>query len=94
MHNGLNDTDLPIEPPHSVTANERLQCALAERDRFLERNPHLRPMQMEIDRLLDKSGNHEGRMAVLGTLMQGRLLELQKELGKLSNLLMEAVKVK
>ena len=94
MRNGLNDTDLPIEPPRGASHNERLQHALGKRDRFLKRNPHLRPLQAEIDCLLDKSGNNEGRMAVLGTLMQGKLLDLQKELNKLSNILQEAVTTK
>jgi hypothetical protein len=72
-------------------ADERLQKALTNRERFLEAHPHLLPLQAEIDRLLDGSGNHRGRIAVLGTLMQGKLLELQKELNKLSNVLQEAV---
>jgi hypothetical protein len=92
MQNGLNDTDAPKEPPKAVTNNERLQHALKQRDRFLERNPHLLPLQAEIDRLLDKSGNNQGRMAVMGTLMQGKLLELQESLSQLSNILQEAVK--
>ena len=53
-------------------ANEYLQKALAERERLLERRPHLQIYQAEIDRILDKSGNRQGRMAVLGTLMQGK----------------------
>lgn len=90
MRNSLNETDPPIEAEMS-NANERLQKALTNRDRFLEAHPHLLPLQEEIDRLLDGSGNHRGRIAVLGTLMQGKLLELQKELNKLSNVLQEAV---
>ena len=53
-----------------------LQKALTERDRFLESHPHLRSYQEEIDRLLDQSGNTQGRLAVLGMLMQGKLLEM------------------
>ena len=65
-------------------ANDRLQKALIDRDRFLERCPHLRAYQAEIDGILDKSGGHQGRLAVLGTLIQGKLLEMQKELYKLT----------
>jgi len=90
MQNGLNDSD-PSVKPHTITDEERLLNALAQRDRFLERNPHLRPFQAEIDRLLDKSGNNEGRMAVLGTLMQAKLLKLQRELNKITNILQAAV---
>jgi hypothetical protein len=90
MQNRLNDTDSPHEG-RPLSGNEQLRQAMAARDRFLERHPHLRPYQAEIDRLLDSSGNSQGRMAVLGTLMQGKLLEMQKELSTLSNILVEAV---
>lgn len=90
MQNRLNDTD-PAYQRRPLSGDERLRQALSARDRFLERHPHLRPYQAEIDRLLDSSGNSQGRMAVLGTLMQGKLLEMQKELNKLSNILLEAV---
>ena len=43
--------------------------------------------QVEIDRVLNKSGNIHGRMAVLGMLIQGKLLEMQNELCKLNRLL-------
>lgn len=75
----------------STRANECLQKALAERERLLERQPHLRIYQAEIDRILDKSGNRQGRMAVLGTLMQGKLLEMQRELYKLTETLQQTV---
>ena len=71
----------------TISANEQLQMAIAARDRFLERNQGLRVYQSEIDRLLEKSGDCHGRMAVLGMLMQSKLLELQKELSKLSDLM-------
>ncbi len=75
--------------PHQqpTTANERLRKALAERERFLNRQPHLRAYQAEIDRVLDMSGNPEGRMAVLGMLLQGKLLDMQKEFYKLTKIL-------
>ena len=77
--------------PHlqPTTANESLQKALAERERFLNRQPHLRAYQAEIDRILDKSGNPEGRMAVLGMLLQGKLLDMQRELYKLTKILQQ-----
>lgn len=77
--------------PHQqpTTANERLQKALAERERFLNRQPHLRSYQAEIDRVLDKSGNPESRMAVLGMLLQGKLLDMQRELYKLTKILQQ-----
>ena len=75
--------------PRPPTANECLQKALAERERLLERQPHLRAYQAEIDRVLDKSGNPRGRMAVLGTLLQGKLLEMQRELCKLTRILQQ-----
>ena len=70
-----------------IPANQRLQEALDERERFLQRHPHLRSYQEEIDRVLDHSGGTQGRMAVLGTLMQGKLLELQNQFFKLNQYL-------
>lgn len=74
-----------------VSDNERLQKALAERDHFLELHPQLRAYQAEIDRILDRSGNRQGRLAVLGTLMQGKLLEMQKELFSLTEVLRASI---
>jgi len=86
MQNFLDD-DL-IAPGHRVTsANKDLLTALARRERYLAHHPHLRTYQAEIDRVLDKSGNIHGRMAVLGVLMQGKLLEMQRELCKLNRFL-------
>ena len=82
--------DARTEQP--TTANAYLQKALAKRERFLERQPHLRTYQAEIDRMLDKSGDHNGRLAVLGTLIQGKLLEMQKELYRLTEILQKTVK--
>ena len=76
-----------ISSPWPTTPNEALQAALAEREQFLARRPHLLAYQDQIDKVLDKSGNHEGRLAVLGTLMQGKLLEMQVELKKLNAIL-------
>ena len=75
----------------SMTPNERLQTAIEARERYLAENPHLKSYQAEIDRLLDKSGSHDGRMAVLGTLIQGKMLELQSELYRLTGLLQTSV---
>jgi hypothetical protein len=72
---------------HHATPNDILQEALAERERFLRRHPRLRAYQAEIDSILDKSGGTHGRLAVLGTLMEGKLLEMQKEMTKLRDCL-------
>lgn len=77
--------------PMRRSSSQCLQEALAERERFLEHHRHLRSYQAEIDRVLDKSGNCHGRMNVLGTLIQGKLLEMQKELYKLSKILKASV---
>jgi len=69
-----------------------LEAALAERERFLNENPEMRAYQEEIDTILDKSGDSRGRMAVLGTLLQGKLLEMQRELYKLTMILDETIK--
>ena len=86
MQNRPNDTYLTTEG-RPLSREERLRKAISARDRFLEGRPHLQPYQEEIDRLLDGSGSNQGRMAVLGTLMQGKLLEMQKELNALAKIL-------
>ena len=70
-----------------ASTEEILRAALAERDQFLEKRPHMQAYQDEIDTLLDKSGNHQGRLMVLGTLMQGKLLEIQRQLFQLNKLI-------
>ena len=66
----------------STDTNLLLKQAIAERERFLKRCPHLHAYQQEIDRILDKSGTSHNRMAVLATLIQAKLLDIQKELYK------------
>lgn len=77
--------------PGPSTVDDDLQKAIDARERFLERQPHLRAYQMEINRVLDNSGNQHGRMAVLGTLMQGKLLDMRRELRKLNGILTQDV---
>ncbi len=79
--------DATNQQPNRAPRADLLQAALAERARFLEERPHLQAYQKEIDNLLAKSGTHQGRLAVLATLMQGKLLEIQKELFHLSQLI-------
>jgi hypothetical protein len=86
MQNNINKNRY-VAHQRSAIANKRLQDALATRERYLERHPHLRAYQAEIDRLLDKSGSVHGRLAVIGTLMQGKLLEMQGEFYKLTSFL-------
>lgn len=73
--------------PPSMTANECLRKAIARRDRFVAQHPHVKAYQAEIDALLDKAGNHQDRLAVLGMLMQGRLMEMQFAFNKLKKLM-------
>lgn len=86
MQNHLNKGRC-VPYQRSATENRRLQEALANRERYLEAHPHLRVYQTEIDRVLDKSGNVHGRLAVIGMLMQGKLLEMQGEFCKLTRFL-------
>ena len=60
------------------------QNALKERETLLEKYPHLKDFQKNIDRMLTGAGNFENRMAVLGFMMKANLKELQKHLTRLS----------
>ncbi|MGD8702264.1 MAG: hypothetical protein PVG51_09085 [Desulfosarcina sp.] len=75
----------------TIANNEKLQMALSERERFLKHRPHMRAYQAQIDSILDKSGDQQSRLAVLGTLMQGKLLEMRKELHKLNQIIQQSV---
>ncbi|WP_319523991.1 hypothetical protein [uncultured Desulfosarcina sp.] len=85
------ESDIQKKKRKPASTEEILQAALAERARFLERRPHMKVYQKEIDKLLDKSGSHQGRLAVLGTLMQGKLLEIQKELFNLNTIIQMSI---
>jgi hypothetical protein len=67
-----------------------LARALAEKAEFLNQHPEYREYQEEIDRLLDKAGTMENRMAVLAMLMEGKLIELHQQLQKLNAILIKA----
>lgn len=67
-----------------------LAQALAEKAEFLNQHPEHQEFQNEIDRLLDKAGNMENRMAVLAMLMEGKLIELHQQLQKLNSILTKA----
>ena len=86
MQNNLNNSR-NVPHPRQATVDRRLKIALANRERYLERRPHLRAYQAEIDRILDKSGDVHGRLAVIGMLMQGKLLEMQGAFYKLNRFL-------
>lgn len=61
--------------------------AIAERDLFLKCHPQYLLYQREIDRILDKAGPPEKRLAVLAMLMEGKLYEMQNHLMRLSGIL-------
>jgi hypothetical protein len=67
--------------------NAMLRKALDDRERFLNSCPHLRAYQRQIDHLLDRAGNVNGRMAVLATLAQAKMLELRDRLNDLNRIL-------
>jgi hypothetical protein len=82
---------LQIHPDKCTEAwnpEKELADALAERDLFLENNPKYRTFQNEINKMLDKAGSPDNRMAVLAVLMEAKLIELQKELRHLNTILL------
>ena len=85
----LVKSELTTPRKRRVEADLHLKRALAERERFLMEHPHLRSYQAQIDEVLDKSGGHQGRLMVLGMLMQGKILEIQNEMVKLNRIVRE-----
>ena len=77
----------PEKQHRTWNPEEALADAMAEKDLFLEANPKYKAFQQEINKMLEKAGNPENRMAVLAVLMEAKLLELQKELRHLNAIL-------
>lgn len=67
-----------------------LADALAERALFLDNHPKYKPLQHEIDVLLEKAGDSENRMTVLAVLMEAKLVELHAQLKRLNTILIRA----
>ena len=62
--------------------SKELDRALAEREKFLKMNPHLRAYQEEIDSILDKTPIAQ-RQEVLHQLMLERMMVMHQLLGSL-----------
>jgi hypothetical protein len=84
-----------------ISPNKRLKSwdpekvladALAERALFLNAHPEYKPLQREIDMLLDKAGTSENRMTVLAVLMEAKLIELHEQLKHLNAILIRAAR--
>lgn len=72
----------------TVSKKERaVAIAIAERNSFLKKYPKYVSYQREIDRILDKAGPPEKRLAVLAMLIEGKLLEMQQNLMHLHGIL-------
>jgi hypothetical protein len=72
-------------------AEGALANALAERALFLKNHPRHVKFQAQIDRMLDKAGNAEGRMTVLAMMIEAKLIELNSNLKLLNTILLRAV---
>ena len=77
----------PEKRPENWNPEKTLADALAERDHFLKNHPKYQALQKDINKMLDKAGSPDNRMAVLAVLMEAKLLELQKELRHLNAVL-------
>lgn len=75
--------------PSNWNHEKALADALAERSRFLEQYPQYAEFQSEIDKMLDKAGSSENRMAVLAMLIEGKLIEMSREFNKISAILLK-----
>ena len=75
--------------PSNWNHEKALADALAERSRFLEQYPQYTEFQSEIDKMLDKAGSSDNRMAVLAMLIEGKLIEMSREFNKISAILLK-----
>jgi hypothetical protein len=79
-------------PGHEWNPERQLSEALAERALFLERHPQYLTYQREIDHMLDRAGTSENRMAVLGLLIEAKLIELHDQFRCLNRILLSVPK--
>jgi hypothetical protein len=77
-----SSADMHWEPERALAA------ALAQRSRFLEEHPQHRKFQAEIDRVLEKAGTGENRIAVLAFMMESKLIDLHRHLQHLNGILL------
>jgi hypothetical protein len=68
---------------------QALADAIAERSRFLDRYPQYQEFQMDIDRILDKAGSADNRMAVLAMLIEGKLVEMSQQFRALNGIFLK-----
>jgi len=68
-------------------AFERLRQAVEARDAFLKEHPELQPLQDEITRLMRQMGSPHNRMALLDSMLRERVLELQRKMVELREVL-------
>ena len=69
------------------TREQEIAALEAARNQFLEDNPHLKPIQEELDRVLDACPTPEARTKALGIMMATKLKELRDSLMDLSEIL-------
>ncbi len=60
-----------------------LKKAIQKRNEFLEKHPHMREFQDEIDGVLNKCGNQEDRLAASQILLSVKLKEFSGRLEKI-----------
>jgi len=63
--------------------NDILEKAIQKRDEFLEKHPHMKEFQVEVDELLNKCGNQKDRLITSQILLSAKLNDLSKELEKI-----------
>jgi hypothetical protein len=60
-------------------------------NKFLNENPHLKPMQKQIDEMLQGAGSQHNRMVLLGQKMKDNQDKLVQELNKFTVLVSRVV---
>lgn len=60
-----------------------LKETIRKRDEFLEKHPHMKEFQAEIDGILDKCSNQKDRLMTSQILLSAKLNDLAGELDKI-----------
>lgn len=69
------------------TEKQKLDALIAERDQFLEKNPHLKEMQEKIDSILDSCSSQSDRLQAINMMMSESASKMSEEWTKLGGVL-------
>ena len=72
-------------PLEHLLREEKIKKAIEQRDKFLEKHPHMKEYQQEIENVLNKC-NSKDKIEVLSIMLGSKLNEFAEQLYKIQNI--------